>query len=66
VNSGAPEGLATTAPLVTPAVLLLSDTNIICYGNRVETSANNINTALNSFKTNRSKDEANIVFTRTS
>ena len=29
VNSGAPEGLAVSAPLVTPVVLLLNDTNII-------------------------------------
>jgi hypothetical protein len=29
VNSGAPEGLAIPAPLVTPVVLLLNDTNII-------------------------------------
>jgi hypothetical protein len=29
VNSGAPEGIAVSAPLVTPVVLLLSDTNII-------------------------------------
>jgi predicted choloylglycine hydrolase len=31
VNSGAQEGLAVSAPLVTPVVLMLSDTNIIGF-----------------------------------
>jgi len=33
VNSGAPEVLAVPAPLVTPVVLQLNHTNIICNGN---------------------------------
>ena len=32
-NSAAPERLPVSAPLVTPVVLLLNDTNIILYGN---------------------------------
>jgi hypothetical protein len=35
VDSSAPEGLLILAPCVTPVVLLLNNTNIICYGNRV-------------------------------
>jgi hypothetical protein len=35
VKSGTPEKLAFPAPRVTLLVLLLSDTNILLYGNRV-------------------------------
>ena len=35
VNSGTQEGLAVPAPRVTPVVLLLNDTNIIWYRNRI-------------------------------
>jgi len=35
VNPGTPEGLTIPAPHVTSVVLLLNDTNIIWYGNRV-------------------------------
>jgi hypothetical protein len=35
MNSNAPEVLAVPDPLAIPVVLLLNDTNIIGYGNRV-------------------------------
>ncbi len=35
VNIGASEGLAVSAPHVTPVVLLLNDATIIWHGNRV-------------------------------
>jgi len=35
VNSGASEGLPVPAPHATPVVLLLNDTNIIGYENRI-------------------------------
>jgi hypothetical protein len=34
-TGGAPKGLAVPAPLVTPVVLLLNNTNIVWYGNWV-------------------------------
>ena len=56
MNSGAPEGLAVPVPEVTPVVLLLNDTNIIWYGNRVghqytSINTNNINKTWTSSKT---------------
>jgi hypothetical protein len=52
VNSDAPEGLAVPAPHVTPVVVLLNDTNIIRYENRVghqytKINTNNINKTFN-------------------
>ena len=35
MNTGAPEWFAAHVPLVAPVVLILSDKNLICYGNLI-------------------------------
>jgi len=67
VDSGVPEELAIPARHVTPVMLLLSDTNIIWYGNHMgheyaEINTNNINKSWAPYKTNGSQDESNIAF----
>ena len=44
MSSGVPKGLAVPAPYVTPAMLLLNDTNIIWHGNRIRHQYTYINT----------------------